>query len=1526
MAKYTVHSSIVHIVFITLDLLQIFAYYFELPLKLIDFFINNNFVNKTNTDASGFTNEAPYANYIKHFSLYYYYRKNIIRKTEIHLLIYPDYLLYLILGVYSSFIISFALIVYQDNISQNPNQTNSKTNCCSIAFKLISINFFHFVFFHLMALCIYDTCFNLIINALSYLEILIFLLIVVLVLTYYYYFSSFCACVKFDNHFKQLNNLLGRNIDNTLLLIKILISLEVNYTQKSNEQLNSIGFFFIIINISTLLFLLSRLLSKTTEFTDCYKCIGLTSFLLSFIFGCLFPYFRSSAFAYFLCLFLVFLLPSLLIIILRKRRITQIIRSKENPRLKFTLLFEYYQTKHFSSMLSKVVLNESKHLFFNIDNEEKVFKAYLIHLKHKLKEESKRTKSFDTLFYYILLKIYIVIINKECNTFAFIFKITKSMNKIKKSSQLYYFNIYYFYNILQYDINNRGTGNGFQLNHSFYKLLDEINHFIISFELFIQKEAINTPSDYFQFSSLFTSFVKKAKKHYGILDHDKTEEYQKLLFRIMIETIRNKSIQKQEDKFELFIKDEIFNQEDLLEKDYLSGNMIKLKIDSNTLNCTILKIGHQLNYLNCKNFFNLFPVKFRKIATELFYSRISKKNAIQDVKQFRIENFEKFQFFVKDQNDNSQEFLLLYKLYPDLSNDIIYLDGKYTLSNEGFIITETMFNQEKIVLISNKLSKMLYVDQEYLALINRYQAHFSLSMFNADLISYFSNRNILNALLKQIKTLMSVVSIEDNNKLSQMHQKFNLKKSNESCLIKFELKYSLNQKDNVEAYNFYRVLRQNTSTNQSKCINTLDPTLLTNKSKSYQKQLSESNEEKKMKAELMTAYDTRSVSSSMSKSSISVNHRGSSIKKKNDKKDINSANVFVMIFNILIIILSIILLIIENRNNHILSEHVELFQIINQLNKVMLNSVISFYSLICYNNSFKNPDADWNCINRFTKYLNELGLEPLERFAKKELAAKLEVFHSQWDVYKKKATNLNNNKIRTIMQKPSQTFHLSYSDGKFIYKSTNAALEEALTVYISKMTMISLIDNFDKIDIYPLYVNDALIPLYFEDQSIILSTSQLEIYETLFSFYDYAIELFYIQNEILVETNIFIANVLNSIIIFIAVLIFLNGLLFFIFLMIFHHSNKTIRAMMIKIDMELKTEDNLQRLTNKILVLKDLAKLYKENPIKLVHKIKATYKNNSTKKGENKFKSKDKGKEKTSDISITQTSTKKYNLSFVTKDYLLTFLVIEIVYISFCLIFLALFILDFNEIKLFMFIMQKSGLGEELIYLSISSMQMMEFSNITEYTLYNKLFQKEEVNGKFFESMVNILQEARQNEDAKKLEVYSIYNKSFNHTFSYDCETIYTTLNDSRMYKIIQSNPKENFEELLKQFCNEVKILRYNNEKKFFNEIVYNNMKLAGKLKTNSLSINLSKDTNELYYLVAEVLFIYRPLKAYIGDFFFIEVPNFVLDKHFVFLLLFLIINIAIQIINFLIYKFRIIDRIENDIHNLKDVKIALSV
>ena len=137
----------------------------------------------------------------------------------------------------------------------------------------------------------------------------------------------------------------------------------------------------------------------------------------------------------------------------------------------------------------------------------------------------------------------------------------------------------------------------------------------------------------------------------------------------------------------------------------------------------IIKIGKDLNFLWDKNIDSMFPSQFIHIAKKQFY--YDYENQIENIGN------QIFKFFIYDVEQNLKQFIYIYKIYPNIKDDIAYLDGYFQLGNEPLLITEIDYssNQENIILTSKALQNFLFINQYFIDTLEKFQYNINLNSF-----------------------------------------------------------------------------------------------------------------------------------------------------------------------------------------------------------------------------------------------------------------------------------------------------------------------------------------------------------------------------------------------------------------------------------------------------------------------------------------------------------------------------------------------------------------------------------------------------------------------------------------------------------------------------------------------------------------------------------------------------------------------------------------------------------------------------
>ena len=142
---------------------------------------------------------------------------------------------------------------------------------------------------------------------------------------------------------------------------------------------------------------------------------------------------------------------------------------------------------------------------------------------------------------------------------------------------------------------------------------------------------------------------------------------------------------------------------------------------------------------------------------------------------------------------------------------------------------------------------------------------------------------------------------------------------------------------------------------------------------------------------------------------------------------------------------------------------------------------------------------------------------------------------------------------------------------------------------------------------------------------------------------------------------------------------------------------------------------------------------------------------------------------------------------------------------------------------------------------------------------------------------------------------------------------------------MFDNHPDKNYLEQMINFCNHINVMIYANEEIYMDNLYYSILKLL-LLNSHLVSEFPKYPMKDLSELSLEILIIYQPLKYYLGNYYLENVLKKKLNKHFYTVLIFLLGNIIMEIIFFIIMKCFIIDHIDETNKNLNKLLRILKV
>ena len=1516
LAKYSITNNSILIILIIIEMYPILIDFIEAPIVLRNYY---NYINE-----SYIANNVYYKPIIpfKKINLYRLFRTLRNKKK-----LYPFYIVIPTLGFVILYIIFF--IVFSIIDKKHKDKGISSKNRFGIYFKIFFVNLYDHIIFRTVSIYIYDViiCYlNFSKNYILMIFSLIFLSIVLYVNVEY--FKTFRLIIKYDLNYKYIYD--GKFMfyaDYLSLLLKLAVCFQ------HNVKSDPIVSFFIVFQLIVIIFsVLKFLTSNCFNLVNCFKGLIFIYLLLLFLLNFIFPLIMKKNRLYYLYLFLNFLLSLSIVFIARYYKILKVIRApviSENNSLtqeKFELLCEYYQLPSFDDLLSKIcfamkikIYDEKAPLL--IHNNGKIEKIgskgirdnnillhhFLTFISNKFKEDSKNVLLDEeiNLFYYIICKIYLELMTNQQNNFYLLFETRTILMKLKKNNIILYFDLKFFYDLLCEEYAFQNNVNFLAYNDAFYKVFQAINFFLHKFQVFISKRNYKRIKNYIKFAKISNLFCDKMTANYDILSSSSyKDEYQKVLLRIIIEGIYNNGITK--DHNSLLINEELSIYDEMLDKQYHTDQHLKILVKLNNIESKIIKIGRELNFLWNKNIESMFPYQFIHFGKNQFYYDFKTQE----------KNFggQMFKFFILEGTQNIKQFVYVYKIYPKIKKDIVYLDGYYQLGSDSLLVTEldTLTRQENLILTSKSLQSLIYINQLFIDILEKYQININLNTF-----IYHVKSNIfhLNAFIQYINYLIDkITNICVNDELAPLKSVINdIKKLSKKNLygVTYQLINIFSLTDNEYAFKKEYKIYTLKKVSDKKPEKDLTLTKFEFGEDEDFELISVQND----LTSVINAFDINSVSSIQTDIDSAGLFLSYKKKIKSNKKQNNNGEITI-IFNLLVILVAFFALIYENHLNDILLDKTSFYKTVTSFNILILNTMVGYYSLLCY--AKKNGE---NCVHEFKEYLNEIGFSEIYDFNQYE--HKLKVI-SLTELYKKlkgEAEKSNNNEIKMFLNFEKKEIHYAFVNNSL--KNDRGTLQDfdyLMVSFINKLVISTNSEDFQTVEIYPLIVNEYFEPIYIlnKDNSVYLGTTQIYIYEIMTSYLDYSNHFYNFQKTIEKQLNQQIKRNKNILVVFIIALIFANILIMGICFYFLRHFKIIVNGKLQNIEILLKNENNINTINNKLSNLSTLSKLYKQNPLRLLNKLSELSKLQNKKEENNPLQNNQHNNQE-NDYEIQEIKNKIYDLTFLINPFIYILIILIIIYTIYSTIFLLVSYRSFNQINTVYKIIEMSSYSCLQFYLELGIIELYQFIKIPENSLYNTLWalydnKTNDISQNAFVDLLNIIQESSQNENSYKDLKSSIGNT--NSIISLNCSTLYSELNDNRFNKIFNEHNEVNYNQIINNYCNTISSLTYQTEHVFIEDLTYIMMKLL-LINSNNQNYIPNYIPSELYSVIIKTLVLYRPLKNFLEDYYF-EILNKQTKSHFYVLTGFLLGNIFLEIFYFFIIKNKIIDKIEKINKNIE--------
>lgn len=1499
--NYSTTTKPLVLIFSIIEINPFFSYFFENPY-LLKKYINNLPI---------ISNYENIKNNIRDTSLYYLFRQLKPNDKHLYPLVFILLLFFIIIFMFLFiFFFSQMLLAKLSNSSSKLAKQIIVSFLDHLLFRTLSIFFFEILINYI---CNYSNVFLLILFS------LLFLFILFVHFTYYRYFR---LCLKYDLNTKYIyDNQMMVYYDNIFLIIKIAICFDINV---NNE---SISFFC---NIFTLVLLIwANYLYIKISFVNFLSSIKGFYFWFLLILYVNNIVFTDTLLNISYCVFhsvLCFLLALGFVFFIRiykvHRQITWLTLNNKNLYIsQLHTIGEYYETSQFNYHLEKIT-------FFNKikyeQNQNVLLKNLLTFYIQYFKANKTKNNQCSSSFYYMIIKIIKHLFLKRQNNFKILFKTWKTLEILKDTNFLYYINLRYYYSLLCEEQQLNNDYNLLQFNESYFLIYKSVNQLIHNFEDFLAKKAFNSGQDFVAMAEKINIFQKQIKKNYNIILKSPIKDlYQEYLLQIIIECLLNEPLNRNLNTF--LIEDQLMKNEELLDKQYNLSKNIIVRFDLVNMTSKIIKVGKEfIKYLD-KNIEDIFPIELKDIAKKTFYKEIKPNEKLTMTNL----SSEYFKFIIRDDNQNLKNILFLYKIFPNILKSDAYLDGFYQLGKEALIITEINGKYEYIVAVSKKLEKFLLLNQDFLNLLNHLRIRISFNDFMTvkNEISY--NVNDFFSYLTKIKIyLTSMICKDDFKELDSFFTKI----SSDYQLVKDKIfllnyQYTLTDQLKKKEFKIYQISTktlEETRTLQTRSLQTNSITKGNNLKVSNNQ-----NTKEGVSNSFFSNFDTNSVSSAVtSTSSAYTLKRNFSLRKQSDKKMSQSNHNVIVFFILLILGLSVFCLVYENELNSRLKNLVQMYKNtanVSRFSSMIIDQLFSFIYL---------PDSDGEFTNHYFDFLSRTrGYSKVYIFSMLYYQKNSDILSSLYSKFYKSISKEND--FISFFTQNTTMLYMVYDNNSFgsSYEKIDTFDFNFLS-FISKLSLVKENQHFNYSTLYPITLNETFFPVQFYDTELnveSLTLTQKYTYEIFLSYLKYVDGLLGLKN--LISKRIINQIRKNSImfVMIIACLTLSNIMVWLtsiILLAMFPYmTNKKLNFF----NKLMNDEQTIPLIKNKFELLLELIKFYSNNPVKIISKLahlmknsRKNYKLNSKEALAQKMSTLN-DKKKTLLVQINKT----YDTGFVTKKFYIYLLLFLITFVAYFTSFYFVMQNKYKEVKNIVNVVFYSINTEDGIFIFTGLIQMLYLFAFNTTSL-NSLVpnaiissSEEENQTNYIELLLNQLHTNWENELILKEEKnYLPRNVDIINITS--CDNYFDLINHTTFNEIFEEYSSENYKEQLIDLCKTSSSVENNSESLLTEEILYRITKLVLSNSEHG-DTKISEPEEDSYLLLIQTIFFLQPIRKVVDSYYHDVILEKAFKSLFMLILGFSLGNFCLQLLNFVIIKFFIFDKIEQIDINLDELANILN-
>ena len=1074
-------------------------------------------------------------------------------------------------------------------------------------------------------------------------------------------------------------------------------------------------------------------------------------------------------------------------------------------------------------------------------------------------------------------------------------------------------------------------------------LKNDIIKYINDFENFLLYES-KTPENYIEISNKFSK-IKKNKNLEIITKKNIEYDYQMVLLRYIYETLVNSKI-KNASEFDINYYNDFLNFHSKNDKIMLLYFSIERRI------FTIIRGSKEILPFSGKNLDYLFPDFFKYYGINAFVEKLKNENILQE--KNNIEFISK-DFSYNDLIGYISSFKIEYSVYPTIKTEELLIDINYMFNFTKIIIfkIDNDSNEEYLFSLSSSLFKFFGVTPEILVILNKSEKKIFFHSFFTQIgincsKSKYSFLFLHNEYLKYHKKLLNVEGLNECLNYEEMkNYQINFKKLiSEKREIYFKLMKKFICDNSRTKYIVYHIKEQKkknselvdhlTILKQSFIIADL---IKNNENEIIDVEEENENKENIGKINLKNLHFSGvnlSIFSQASMSAVSLNKNSiigikGKINNKKEEKTVKYIQVYyftlgIFFYGFSLMILTLIFLIVVLKENNFFKQIFDLFHSFRQMQRNLESISLSLFSNFCYYSGGNN-----NCVNYYEIYSYNLtnqfisfkNIPLIYNVILNELTLRFEITNSIFFNFEKDVYDLNFKKINYIKQFKIEKYKILIDDDYINILRDNILFMDLIREYINWITQITNNNKYltEKFYLFNLEMNklnnEILIPA---GNNIHLNQFQKNMFLIVLN-----CPLIHFGlnscSEIIKEEFQLVLKQLNSYLLcFFLVLLFLHVILYItcnIFLNIFL---KMFKSNILPMNIQFENKNYFLFIKQKYLKLKELCYFYQDNPNNIINTININRKN-FKKEEKEKLNKTNKNEEINENKSFYFPQLNKSHFVKLIRSYQVIILISFLLYFIYAIVFYVYIHLGKNKLNSLVEYSIINQQLDSLTYDNFNSLIYLILTNSSRYDIGERIYNKKNYDY-LFEKMNYLHQIIREKETMEFVHkktfppMNTIIDLNFLNGKIYD-ETFNTVLN----------NIGGDLNDFLKVLSNHFPVSTIGDDTMFIKNVLYllnqlYNQYFNGKFHEIENQINSDK----LFNLYTFVLIINKIMRYYFNESIFIKEIDKVFNHFSSLIIPYLVLNMILEIVIFLILYFYIVSKIKITHNKLSSFIKSLTV